>query len=78
MMLTKVLHGAAFHVDASLLIEVNGPCLIRPIGSVEAATLGSLFDPVLDRRHEVLGNPPGFAGCPVNVETVKSSLMIML
>jgi hypothetical protein len=49
MRLTKVLHGAAFDVHASLLVEVDGQFFIRPVGALKTATLGALFHLRLDR-----------------------------
>ena len=78
MMLTEVLHGAAFNVNARLLVEVDGQFFIRPVGSVKAATLGTLFHPLLDRRGQVFGNPPRLARGPLNLEARQSPLVIAL
>jgi hypothetical protein len=66
MMLTEVLHGTAFDVNASLLVEVDGQLLIRPVGAVQAAALGTLFHPFLDRRSQFFGNTSRLAGSPLN------------
>ena len=78
MMLTEVLHGAAFNVNASLLVEVDGQFLIRPVGAVKAATLGALFHPLLDRRGQCFGNPPRLARSPLNLEAGQAPLVIAL
>ena len=78
MLLTEVLHGAAFNVNAGLLVEVDGQFFIRPVSSVKAATLRALFHPFLDRGGQVFGNPSGFSGSPLNLEAAQTPLVITL
>jgi hypothetical protein len=76
MILTEVLHGAAFDINASLLVEVDGQFFIRPVGSVKTATWGALFHPLLDRWGQFFGNPPRLAGSPLNLEAAQAPLVI--
>src|SRR5262249_8616195 len=72
----EVLHGAALHVNTGVLVEVSGSCFIRPVGAVQATTLGPLCDPRLDRGGQLFGHPPRLAGGPRNMETGDTPLVI--
>src|SRR5215475_1346248 len=76
MMLAEGLHGAALHVNTGLLVEVSGSCFIRPVGAVQATTLGPLCDPLLERGGQLFGNPPRLAGGPLHMETGYTPLVI--